>query len=101
MNTNASLTVDATAVGLIGAMRATRPGAELAGRLNALVARLGPDPHGALNARASERTQTTRMLLVVCTNASCAVHIRMTRRHIYHPGVPRCACGNPMRLASE
>ena len=84
----------ATAIGLVGPMRATTAGPELASRLHALAESIGPYPHGALVGTDGRKKQTTRMLKVACEDCGCIV--RMTRQWLDQVGAPTCACGGAM-----
>lgn len=84
----------ALAVGLSGKMTATVPTPELAVRLHALAAAIGPYPHATLDPNYGRRKQSTRMLKVVCPACGCVV--RMTRLWLDDAGAPTCACGTPM-----
>jgi hypothetical protein len=85
----------AKAVGLVGPMRATSAGPELASRLHALAESIGPYPHGALVAGNGRKKQGTRMLKVQCPDCGCLV--RMTRQWLDEAGAPTCACGGAMQ----
>ncbi|MGE3171789.1 MAG: transcription elongation protein SprT [Planctomycetota bacterium] len=84
----------AKAVGLVGPMRTTTAGPDLADRLHTLAERLGPYPHGALVAGMGRKKQTTRMLKVACADCGCIA--RMTRQWLDTVGAPTCACGGAM-----
>jgi hypothetical protein len=84
----------ATAVGLVGPMRATTAGDALRERLHALAEQLGPYPHAALNGGEGRKRQSTRMLKVTC--AACGCIVRMTRQWLDTAGAPTCACGSDM-----
>lgn len=83
----------ARAVGLEGKMTATVPGADLAKRLEAIAAELGPYPHAALTPGVKHKPQATRMLKVVC--GACGYQVRTTRKWL-DLGVPTCPCGTVM-----
>ena len=87
----------AVALGLEGPMTATHAGAELKQRLNELVDSVGPYPHGGLDATLMEKKQSTRMLKVVCPD--CGYTVRTTAKWL-EVGVPTCACGTEMEVAS-
>ena len=82
----------ATTIGLAGPMRSTHAGPALEGRLNALIARLGPYPHARLDT-ARRSPQGTRLLKVVCP--SCGYTARITQRWIAC-GLPVCPCGSSL-----
>lgn len=84
----------ATGIGLVGPMRATSAGQQLASRLHALAESIGPYPHGALVAGDGRKKQTTRMLKVTCPECGCIA--RMTRQWLDQVGAPTCACGGTM-----
>ncbi len=84
----------AKAIGLVGPMRSTSAGPELAQRLHVLAESIGPYPHGALAAGNGRKVQTTRMLKVACADCGCIV--RMTRQWLDEAGAPTCACGGTM-----
>lgn len=85
----------AKGIGLVGPMRATSAGPELASRLHALAEQLGPYPHAKLDATLGRKKQATRMLKVQC--ASCGCIVRMTRQWLDEVGAPTCACGSEMQ----
>jgi len=82
----------ARAVGLEGPMRSTTTGPQLAERLNALIAQLGPYPHATLD-RSGRKKQGTRMLKLVCPK--CGYTVRTTEKWLTQ-GVPTCPCGEEM-----
>ena len=84
----------ATAIGLVGPMRATSAGPALGERLQRLSDAIGPYPHGALVGTDGRKKQTTRMLKVACEDCGCIV--RMTRQWLDQVGAPTCACGGAM-----
>ena len=84
----------ASAIGLVGPMRATTAGDALRGRLHAIAEQLGPYPHAALSGDNGRKKQSTRMLKVTCADCGCIV--RMTRQWLDNAGAPRCACGGAM-----
>lgn len=84
----------ALAVGLVGPMRATTAGPELAGRLHTLAAELGPYPHAPLAGGSGRKKQTTRMLKVSCPDCGCVA--RMARQWLEQAGTPTCGCGGEM-----
>lgn len=84
----------AKAVGLEGKMTETTAGAALIIRLKAMIEQLGEYPHARLIASNKPKTQSTRMLKVVCQGCECVV--RMTRKWLDDVGAPTCACGSPM-----
>ena len=75
----------ALAIGLEGKMTATTPGPELAERLNALIAKLGPYPHAKLNATEQQKTlladaQTSGGLLLCVAEKRLEQVLRVLRR---------------------
>jgi hypothetical protein len=84
----------AKAIGLEGKMTATFAGAGLIARLRELIAKLGEYPHARLVATNKPKTQSTRMLKVVCKTCGCVV--RMTRKWLDDAGLPTCGCGGEM-----
>lgn len=84
----------AVALGLEGKMTATKAGAQLRERLNALVAEVGPYPHASLNGLENGRKkQTTRMIKVECP--ACGYVVRTSAKWI-EVGLPTCCCGDQM-----
>lgn len=84
----------AKAIGLEGKMTATTAGEALTARLKELIVQLGDYPHARLVASNKPKTQTTRMLKVVCKECGCVV--RMTRKWLDDAGLPTCGCGGEM-----
>lgn len=84
----------AKAIGLEGKMTATTAGEVLVERLHELIEQLGEYPHARLVASNKPKTQTTRMLKVVCKECNCVV--RMTRKWLDDAGLPTCGCGGEM-----
>lgn len=82
----------ARAVGLVGPMRATTPGAELSTRLELVATGLGPYPHCRIEL-ADIVKQPTRMLRLECP--SCDYLVRTTAKWI-SVGMPTCPCGTRM-----
>ena len=81
----------ANAMGLIGPMKATTAGPEFEAWTAPLIAKLGPYPHASLGgATTTTKTQTTRMIKLVCSE--CGYQLRTTRKWI-EIGVPTCFCG--------
>ena len=91
--------VVAVKAGLTGKMTATVAGEELKGKLAALAKELGEYPHAALKGGGDslKKTQSTRMLKVVCPD--CEYAVRTTAKWL-GIGVPTCPCGTEM-VASE
>ena len=87
-------TTIAKAIGLEGKMTATTVGDALKVRLQELIDQLDEYPHARLVASNKPKTQTTRMLKVVCTKCECV--IRMTQKWLDEAGVPTCGCGSEM-----
>lgn len=83
----------ALAVGLRGPMRSTTPGPELARRLNALCAQIGPYPHARLTDTGNANKQGTRLRKVVCGGCGYAIY---TTRLWLNVGTPTCVCGSRM-----
>ena len=84
----------ATAIGLVGPMRATQASTWLRVRLAELVKQAGLYPHGSL--KASDRPSkkdTTRLIKVVCP--ACGYTVRTTRKWL-DVGLPVCVCGTEM-----
>lgn len=89
----------ARAAGLVPKWTTSTPGDELKERLEGLVERIGPIPHGALiGDRGSDtpKTQGTRMLKLEC---SCGYIVRTTQKWI-DLGLPTCSCGELFEVAS-
>ena len=84
----------AKTIGLEGKMTQTIAGEALVVRLKQLIETLGDYPHARLMATNKPKTQTTRMLKVVCKECGCVV--RMTRKWLDDAGVPTCGCGGEM-----
>ena len=77
----------ARALGLAGPLTATTPSEDLAGRLNAIIAAIGPYPHAAIDPDARKK-QGTRMIKYQCPR--CAAIFRCSR------STPRPLCdGGP------
>jgi hypothetical protein len=87
----------AVALGLEGKMTATVPGEACKARLAELVERVGAYPHARLAAAVTTtaKTQTTRMLKVVCPDPECGYTLRTTAKWIA-VGLPTCPCGCEM-----
>jgi hypothetical protein len=82
----------ATRIGLTGPMRSTTVGPELAAEIAALLATVGPIPHGALDpALSGRRVQSTRMIKCQCE--VCGYTARTTRQWIHTVGAPFCGSG--------
>ena len=81
-------------IGLEGKMTETTAGEALIVRLKELIESLGEYPHARLVASSKPKTQTTRMLKVVCKECGCVV--RMTRKWLDDAGLPTCGCGGEM-----
>jgi len=84
----------AKAIGLEGKMTETTVGEGLAAKLKELIAKLGEYPHARLVAANKPKTQTTRMLKVICKECGCV--LRMTRKWLEDAGLPTCGCGGEM-----
>jgi len=85
----------ALSIGLRGPMRSTRPGPELAERLNDLSKQLGPYPHARLDAAQVPGKQTTRLIKVVCDRQAHGYATWTTRRWL-DDGTTTCPCGSSM-----
>ncbi len=78
----------ATAVGLAGKMTATHASDALRADLAGIIEELGPYPHSAFAPLSFTKTQTTRLLKVVCL--SCEDYsVRMSRK-VLDMGAPIC-----------
>lgn len=87
-------------LGLEGKLTATVPGEALTARLAAIREQLGDYPHARLALDAGGvGKQTTRMLKIVCTDPLCGYTARTTQKWL-DVGLPTCACGLPMEVAS-
>jgi hypothetical protein len=89
----------ATAIGLVGAMRATEAGPVFLDFVKPVIAKLGAYPHEVINGTDGSKKQTTRQLKV-----SCAVDgeytVRMTQKWLDAHGAPICPChGEVMEIA--
>ena len=84
----------AKAIGLEGKMTETTVGEGLVAKLKELIAKLGEYPHARLVAANKPKTQTTRMLKVICKECGCV--LRMTRKWLEDAGLPTCGCGGEM-----
>lgn len=79
------------AIGLTGKLTQTVGGEEFLEKAKAIVAKLGPYPHAALNPSGRPtKKQTTR--LVKCTCEACGYVLRTTRKWLEEIGAPLCAC---------
>jgi hypothetical protein len=89
----------ALAVGLTGKMTATVAGPALKAELEAMLAEIGPYPHGAINLQ-DRKKQTTRLLKAECQD--CGYTVRVTRKWVEEAGTPLCPCnGASMEVKSE
>jgi hypothetical protein len=85
----------AKAIGLQKPWRATRATLRLKERLNALISRIGPYPHAALDwSMTPHKKDGTRLHKVVC--ASCGYVARITEKWL-SVGLPTCPCGTRMQ----
>jgi hypothetical protein len=75
----------ATKIGLVGPMRATVIGIELAGFIDDFIRRVGPYPSGFLT---DAKKQTTR--LARCECLTCGYLARVTRKWLSEAGPPIC-----------
>jgi len=82
----------ALSLGLEGKMTATYAGEELTKRLNAIVEKLGPYPHGAIQPSDNKKKQGTR--LIKCECPSCGYVARTTNKWIDTYGAPICPCNH-------
>lgn len=111
----------ALSVGLTGKMRATVASESLKDRLNVLIERLGPIPHGRVippgrggasspgaptnpdqpqGPEGAPKKQGTRMLPIGCSD--CGFKARTTRQWLDKIGAPLCACNSkPMFVGGE
>lgn len=81
----------ARSLGLEGKLTATKAGASLKARLEAIEAVLGSYPHARLNpSQSGIKKQTTRLLKLVCPY--CDYTIRVSQKWI-DTGLPVCHCG--------
>lgn len=88
----------ARTLGLEGKMTCTVPSAELKGRLQKIVKRLGKFDHVAIDpSKDTERPkQGTRLVKVMCPDPACGYPARVTRKWIDEKGTPTCPCGEVM-----
>jgi hypothetical protein len=86
----------AVALGLEGKTTETNAGEALQGRLRVLTGKIGDYPHAKLTFK-KRKTQSTRMLKVLCPDPACGYQVRTTRKWI-EIGTPTCPCGNKMEL---
>lgn len=86
-------------VGMTGKRTECAAGEELTAKLKLIADGLGAYPHGAIKRQQKggkgEKTQTTRMLKVLCANEGCGYTLRTTRQWL-DVGLPTCACGAEM-----
>lgn len=85
----------AKAVGLTGPWTSTSAGPELVEYLTELEKGIGKYPHSKLTPSVQVKTQTTRMLKVICL--SCGYTVRTTQKWL-DMGTPTCVCGDEMAL---
>ncbi len=81
----------AKSMGLIGKMTATTVGPELQVKLAAICSKIGDYPHAALKAGLKLKKQTTRMLLLSCSECGCK--IRTTQKWVDEYVNFPCPCG--------
>lgn len=93
-----------SALGFTGKATCSTPGEELKDTLSALVCMMGDYPHakmltgqlgnekGGVITYGGPKTQTTRMLKVVCDASGGDYKVRMTRSNIEKYGLPVCPC---------
>jgi hypothetical protein len=86
----------ATAIGLEGKMTATVAGPLFKQRAAEIIEAIGPYPHGALNAAAQRKKQSTRM--IKCTCPECGYTARTTRQWL-EVGPPHCPDHGEMEVA--
>lgn len=107
----------ALALGLEGPMRSTLASPRLIGKLEPLLAQLGPYPHGRIRlelpgwekpgpqvprfCKPSDTKQRTRLLKVACPDPSCGYLVRTTAKWLREKGTPTCPCGTRMRFTGE
>jgi len=96
----------ALAVGLVGKMRATTAGPELAKALDKIAAQLGPYPHQELQGMTTgEKKQGTRLIKAECD--VCGYTVRVTRKWLDAAGAPLCPTpdcdqhGQPLTVAEQ
>lgn len=94
----------ATSIGLVGPMRATVPNKDLQHKLALLAQFLGPYPHSAINIADRPAPQKTRMIKVICSQATTGgdapdpYAVRMTDKWV-KVGLPICPCHKvPMQV---
>ncbi len=83
----------ATALGMVGPMRAAGAGPELKLKLEAMALELGDLPHSRLNL-SDRKKQTTR--LVKCECEECGYTVRTTGKWLETYGAPICPCGDQL-----
>ena len=85
-------------VGLVGKMRSTTAGEELAAKLAAIATEIGSEyPHAELVANGRKK-QTTRMIKCEC--GSCGYTVRTSSKWLDTWGAPLCPCNSePMAVA--
>ncbi len=88
----------ARAMGLAGKLTATVPGELFKQLAEPMLKKLGPYPHGALDANtAAVASQSTRLLKASCEE--CGYVVRVTRKWALEVGTPLCPCNQePMEL---
>lgn len=86
-------------IGLEGKMASSVAGTELAEKLSAIGAAIGPYPHAELMPSEQRRTQSTRMIKAVAVHCTeCQYVVRTTRVWLTQFGPPRCPHGSPMEV---
>ena len=75
------------------------PGPELWREIDDILAHMIPYPHAALTPRTKDKTQTTRMLKIQCTDSSHEPYILRGSKKVFALGIPNCPiCGELMFL---
>jgi hypothetical protein len=89
----------AKAVGLKGPMKSASADKELREQLKLMAEKLGPFPGKAMKEiQPAAKTQTTRMLKVICPDEDCGYTVRTTSKWL-DVGFPVCPCGEEMEQA--
>lgn len=90
----------AKGIGLGGKMTATVPEEHFRGRIEPILAAVGPLPHAALTGKSSAKPkQTTRMIKCVCPE--CGYVARTTRKWIDDTGTPHCPAHGAMEIEAD
>ena len=85
-------------IGLTGEMKATVAGPEFIENITPILESVGPYPHAALTClnTSAGKTQTTRLLKLVCSDPECGYTVRTTKVWLESKGCPTCPCGSIM-----